>query len=456
MNRMKLFALLLALVLLLLAGCSAANTAPETTVATEPTVMEETTAPTELPLPDVQRFYGMDYYRVKGGYYPTALGAPELTEEEATKYFGNKLDDSKDLINTVGDAYYYLNKITNETQPFPLCMKLAALITGDYDDIGLIEYQMEKQYYCLVYVKQDGMYYALDPFYFGMRPDGRRGKNWLNNAENGCADEDLQTLAERMYEILPDKGLSLISIDISGDPSKPHGSPLISPSGASYPVAFGYPQLTNKEVEALIAEGDYEKIAKTINTLGDAINFCLRSKMDYDPSQNMNFKGKLSYAQSAWQVLKSNQGQCVSMSNLFHYLLKDDYDEVGYVNVRAPSSGHVMIYILHDGMYYLVNPLDYTQMYYGYTQSWFGYYSGLLVCCAEDFQTIADSLVTNMRLDQNELVNHVHLIKSPGDCVRGDGKYYPIGCEVIPYYGEQDITYIEAGYEWDTQTRIDY
>lgn len=48
-------------------------------------------------------------------------------------------------------------------------------------------------------------------------------------------------------------------------------------------------------------------------------------------------------------------------------------------------------------------------------------------------------------------------VRSPGDFVDGKGgRYYPVGTEVIPYHGVTNITYREAGYEWDTQTRIDY
>lgn len=453
MNRTKLFALLIALVLLLLAGCGASNAVPETTVATNSLVVEETTVPTESGLLQPQNHLGMDYYSVCDGLYPAVLGAPELTQEEVDELYGIRLERIKDKINTVGDAFYYLNNL-KESQPGSYVLTLAKLISGDYDDIGMIEYWMEKNYYSLLYVKQDGMYYALDPFFFGTRPDGRKAYNWLCQTENTCADEDLQMLAEKVYEALPVKGMSLISIDISGDPTRPHGAEVISPHGAAYPAALGQPVLSTKQIKELIAEGDYEKIAANINTVGDAINFCLTSKIQFYDARNNNAKDNLNYVQSAWQVLKSNEGQCVSMSNLFHYLLEGDYEEVGYVNLRSSNSGHVVNYILHDGMYYLINPVDYT---YPHAPDWFGDYPNPLICCAEDFQTIADSIVQHMPLEDDVLTDTVHLVKSPGDCVQGyRGKYYPIGCEVIPYYGEQDITYIEAGYEWDTQTRIDY
>jgi hypothetical protein len=235
--------------------------------------------------------------------------------------------------------------------------------------------------------------------------------------------------------------------------TNPHGSKVFYYADTSIPVELGKPQLSDEEIDTLISEQDYSKTAATINTLADAINYYKRAGFTFYDKKNTNTHGKFHYVQSACQVLKSNEGQCVSMSNLNHFLLHDNYDEVGYVSVRSPGDGHVMTYILQDGKYYLINSVDYTL---NHNYFWLDSYPNVLGC-AEDFQEIADSLVAHMKLGDGKLVNHVHLVKSPGDYVRGEGgKYYPIGCEVIPYYGIKKITYFEAGYEWDTQTRIDY
>ena len=42
-----------------------------------------------------------------------------------------------------------------------------------------------------------------------------------------------------------------------------------------------------------------------------------------------------------------------------HYLLEDDYEEVGYVCIRSPGDGHIMSYIYHDGLYYLIDSAQY-------------------------------------------------------------------------------------------------
>ena len=434
---------------LLLTGCGKNETTvtePETTEPAIPETIATEPAPTD-PVYKTKDIGGTECYSIGNMVYSVDLGAPILGKEAAvTLYNAGDSEAAAEQITNLGDAYFYCSKAPKFHNPKDACLAYANLLVDDYDSIGFIELNYNNNYYCILYIEQDGMYYAVDAFTSVDR--------WVVNPENDClCNPDLDILAEKLEAALPYKGTQLLSIKTSPYDDKSHGSKTFSYVGTSIPVGLGKPLLSDEEIDALIAEQDFEKTAATISTLADAVNYYKRAGITFYDKRNNNGKGVFVYVQSAWQVLKSNEGQCVSMSNLNHYLLKDDYDEVGYVSVRSPGDGHVMTYILEDGVYYLINSVDYTKHpYYG----WLDSYPEVLGC-AEDFQAIADSLVENMRLGDRKPVTQVHLVKSPGDYVNGEGgKIYPIGCEVIPYYGVKYITYQEAGYEWDTQIRIDY
>ena len=243
-----------------------------------------------------------------------------------------------------------------------------------------------------------------------------------------------------------------------------HGTQVFSCAGTNLPVGLGMPKLSDQEIDALIAEGDYGKMAETITTMADAANLCYRMELDFDESRDNNTHGEFHYRNSAWSVLENGIGQCVSMSNLIHYLLKGDYEEVGYVNVRTAGDGHVMSYIRHEGMYYLINSADYVYMYNPdhtirvYDSSWIQDWPSEMICAAEDFQTIADSLMEYMTLGDGKKPEMVHLVQSPGDFVvsgRGKQRLYPEEYTVTEYYGF-GFTFGKAdALDWQSQTRLD-
>lgn len=441
---MKLYLRILAMVLVLslvLPGCGSAPEIPETTTAVE------TTAPIVPEIPETEIIEGRECYNIEGAVYAAELGAPVLGKEKVSKLLAARdYEAAAEAITNIGDAFYYRMKIQFFDSPEKACDFFLPLIVEDYDSAGLIKFHFTDNFYCMVYVEQDGIFYAIDPH--------RPLYDWVYKAENDCfSNSDLNVLSEKLLNALPFQGTELLSIDISIGLSYPHGAKTFSYAGSTIPEGLGQPVLSDEEIDALILEQNYAKTAETITTLADAVNYYKRAGITFYDKRNNNSIGKFSYVQSAWQVLKSNEGQCVSMSNVNHYLLQGDYDEVGYVLVYSPGDGHIMSYILEDGIYYLINSVDYTYEVYF---DWLEGYPNVLGC-AEDFQSIADSLMENMQLGDKKPLNLVHLVKSPGDFVRGEGgRYYPIGCEVVPYYGIKDITYLEAGYEWDTQTRIDY
>lgn len=245
-----------------------------------------------------------------------------------------------------------------------------------------------------------------------------------------------------------------------------HGTEVFFCNDTAFPVGLGYPKLSDGQIDALIEETDYAKIAETITTLPDAVNFCKRAGFtvgttDIDP---MISYGGLHHSKSAWKSLEEKICNERSFDSVFHYLLLGDYEEVGYVNARTSGDGHVMSYIRHEGIYYLINATDYVYMYNPdhtariYDNSWIQDWPSEMICAAEDFQTIADSLMKYMKLGNGQLPNLVHLVQSPGDYVvgsRGGMRLYPEECTVTEYYG-YGVAYGQAtALDWKSQTRLD-
>lgn len=446
----SLFPILLAMSLM--TGCAQSNSFSES--ATTPTetasvVMEITTEPS-IPVIVSKIRFDRDTYKVSTLVYPAELGAPILSDDAIDTLLetGDTHAASMSITN-IGDAMNYLVRSGNLDNAQNACNLFASLIQDDYAQVGVIHLSSPSDHF-LVYILHDGQYYPIDPIH--------NEHAWLIKKTYNCtSDPDLQALCQRLCDTYPyhGGGVRMEKWDILeiGEVLKHHGAETFSYIGTTFPSGLGKPLLSDEEIDALIAEQDYTKAAETIATLPDAVNYYFRSGFTFYDKKNNNRIGEFNYYQSAWQVLKSNSGQCVTMSNLNHYFLKDDYDEIGYVQVRSPGDGHVMTYILEDGIYYLVNSVDYTS---SRSMSWLDSYPNILGY-SEDFQTIADSLVSYMTLGDGKKVNLVHLILSPGDYVtgmQGNKRLYPEGYEVTEYYGP-GYTFAKARQDWQSQTRID-
>lgn len=391
------------------------------------------------------------------------------------------------------------------------------LLEGDYEDVGYVWVSNFGDNDTCLYIYEDGLYYLFYPieYLYKSQPNG-----WLGHMPEefiACA-EDFQTIADSIKnhfygthwpngehskaigevylirsegdfvvgsayphlafpegtEVTKYYGKTFIYLPSVLDwrsqtrmlnvPEVYHGTQVFPCAGTSLPVGLGMPKLSDEEIDALIAEGDYEKMAKTITTMADAANLCYRMELEFDESRDNNTHGEFHYRNSAWSVLENGIGQCVSMSNLIHYLLQGDYQEVGYVNVRTPGDGHVMNYIRHNGMYYLINSTDYVYMYNPehtvrvYDTAWIQDWTSDMICAAEDFQTIADSLVQYMTLESGQKVNLVHLVQSPGDYVVGSRsgmRLYPEVCTVTEYYGSGTAYGKADALDWTSQTRLE-
>ena len=223
------------------------------------------------------------------------------------------------------------------------------------------------------------------------------------------------------------------------------------------PEGLGHPVLSDEEIEALTQETDYEKIAETITTLGDALHFYDKLRLVQPTYRNSNGQKGFEYFQSAWQALKDKTAYGMSAASLTRYLLKEDYDEIGYIFAETSNMSTPMMYIYDDGLYYLLCPDTYTtEPREDLWIEWPG-----VIGCAEDFQTIADSIVEHcwfMSPAHCEQVKSLYRFRADGDYILGmrkDGiRCFPVGTDVTAYYAPEPI-FAETTLDWQSQTRID-
>ena len=285
--------------------------------------------------------------------------------------------------------------------------------------------------------------------------------SWTLLPSNDCYSSDnLDDLCERMGATFPhhQDGSKLYYWEISSYMYH-QGVKLIPVSESLIPEALGHPVLSDEEIDELVQETDYEIIAEKITTLGDALHFYdkLRLVQPKYPKNNSHYP--FEYFQSAWQALKDKTAGGFTTCSLTHYLLKEDYDEVGYIFAQATKSSAVFMYIYEDGLYYLLQAGEYSIDPRPYL--WIEWPD--VIGCAEDFQTIADSMVEHcwfMAPNLCEQVKYVYRIKCEGDFIIGavdqEGhRIFPVGAKVTAYYAPE-IFYEEATLDWQSQTRIDY
>jgi len=137
-------------------------------------------------------------------------------------------------------------------------------------------------------------------------------------------------------------------------------------------VTLGKPKLTNDEIVALKGK-DPEVIQKTITNVYDLIRYIrLTGFMDPDSYggtrvHNQYIKSNDGsytwyYNRPALSAIKIGEGNCGAISNVVNYVLKDNYEEIGYIcdlQNKATEGGHVWIYIKMNGKYYFMDFTEY-------------------------------------------------------------------------------------------------
>lgn len=408
--------------------------------------------------------------------YPWELSDSVLGPEKVAQLYaaGNRYAAQK-AITTVADAIEYLKLLDpdtwfNDPSVHNVFTRFVFLVADDYEDVGYVNFMQRKPQhregfydqtayfggYWMAYVKKDGIYYSVDLI------DILTG--WTSPTlfprNESYSNTDLNELCAKMAATIKNPWDPQMTYWEITSGMYHQDIKLIPLSEFVIPEVLGHPVLSDEEIEALIHETDYNKIAEEITTLGDALNFYNMLRLVEPQYRRSNVHGAFVYSQSAWQALKDKAGRAASVCSLTRYLLKEDYDEVGYVLMQSANNHSQMMYIYDDGLYYLLQAGEYSRDPRSFL--WIEWPD--LIGCAEDFQTIANSAVEHMWFQApslSEQVKEVYLIRCEGDFVYGINRkdnrtlVFPEGMDVTSYFGTE-FTYEEAALDWQSQTRIDY
>lgn len=329
-------------------------------------------------------------------------GGDDAEDENAlTKEELQLLKDEKDIsvlreaISSLDDFELYLREMNfpkggeyssaeqllehgRSSQPYAYCQLLTTVLEDDYPEVGIIDVFKEGvNHLSYAYIKEGDIYYALDPF-FALNMRINIQSTDLDELATKCLEKSQGYGALDQYEITRVRGPL-------GKVEAPNGEMLtirerlgeevVEYCGTQIPVGLGLPKMTEAEIDQMIAGGDYASVAETITTLADAVCYVERAgfvfpqggihrygEIQYPDIGNLNYDSdSFCYTASGLESLYLVEGQCSSTSTLFHYLLQDDYPEIGYLHLRyTDKDGHAMIYIKgDDGRYYLINPVQY-------------------------------------------------------------------------------------------------
>lgn len=131
------------------------------------------------------------------------------------------------------------------------------------------------------------------------------------------------------------------------------------------PFELGHPQYSVDEIQKMIHDDlTLDEAAARISTVADAIQY-LHQKGFGSASGDLHFQHsgiEWSVNRSPQTVFDENQGNCGGGSSLLNYLLRNDFDEQGYVAEAGNQGGHIYNYFKQDGVYYF---LDLVQIVHG-------------------------------------------------------------------------------------------
>ena len=338
----------------------------------------------------IQRL-GEEVYVYENIEIPSALGKPKIKADELREKKKKDAKDMADEINTYADALIFMeNKSSKGSGKRLFINNLITLLSGDYEETDSIilfntdKYDRDISYY-LLSIKNDGKYYLLDPFSvleekyqwlegYDLEKGSFDSKEELMNAINsGCPYDFIRTIYTPK--------------DADGNPLAiriKNNDVFYSIYGFDFLLDYGLPEPNEESIEKLIDHannGDYKTIKETIKTIPDAVVFMKKygfksSKMDSleetseysgaDVGNIFYYNDRFTYTISGVESLIVKEGQCTSTSTLFKYLLDDDYEEFGYVNMWGINNqthdgfdGHAINYFKNNDTYYLVSPSYY-------------------------------------------------------------------------------------------------
>jgi len=328
----------------------------------------------------------------KTKYYsgmPKAIGVMELSDKQISSLSKSKdIQKLADKINTVADCVRYFKKCKfkfygsedsgegflkkRKGDDFGSTRAFAYLLANDYDEIGTI-YMRHKtidDFKYLLYVKTGDKYYAVDPsqylqnYVYNSKFMGNyTGKNFYSSTLKGLKSKLVKGLGSK-YKVAETEVISKISDDML---YYNHKFINIRAGLDKKKVEAGLDKLTEaeytyEELEKMIQEDDtldaYAEKLRTAEDIMRVLKIKHYADVKYKNSMVIQSRSPADYSVewagniNAQTAFDRNSGSCGSTSHLMNYILRDDFDEQGYVQFVDAIGGHIFNYFVIDGLYY--------------------------------------------------------------------------------------------------------
>lgn len=127
-----------------------------------------------------------------------------------------------------------------------------------------------------------------------------------------------------------------------------HGVACYRVYGVQYPAVFGEPELTEAELSDLLDGGDPTEMARTVNTVPDALRLLRLRQQNSEDIDNQNAEG----------TLLRGGNQPYGWVQAMLYLLCGDYEDSGRIDLLAPDDYYAFCAIEQDGLYYAFDPFQ--------------------------------------------------------------------------------------------------
>ncbi|MBE0451993.1 MAG: copper amine oxidase N-terminal domain-containing protein [Clostridia bacterium] len=128
------------------------------------------------------------------------------------------------------------------------------------------------------------------------------------------------------------------------------------------PFELGMAKMTIDEVETLVG-AEPEIIQEKISTVADLLQYMISAKYKTASGDEQISENGYTWHhnRTSESTIRKNEGNCGATANFANYILKDDYDEVGFINFSADSrqGGHIFNYIKQDDQYHIIDFLQY-------------------------------------------------------------------------------------------------
>lgn len=229
----------------------------------------------------------------------------------------------------------------------------------------------------------------------------------------------------------------------------------------NFPLGLGMPQLSQEEVQSLVGQ-PVEELKESITTVYDLYAYLLAANFNEDfhaEAQNMDnwyysSQHETSYFifESAELALAMNTAACAGLANIAHYILEDNYDDIGFLWFYAyDQGGHSFNYIEHQGLIYII---DFTQ-FKGVWQDdieWFNLDRFPVIY--EDVEDWVDFNIAFRDNNQDSATDFYARFEQHNSYIPGNHRYWDLDNTTFFKYGEGTEEPLHRYVHFDTQREL--